>query len=153
MSGYEPKTIQSVEFLGVVISSHVASIPNIAFMHSVQPLKLSWPLKSSPILGQYPNRPWNDPNFFRVLNPKRSQWIKKYIIFIVINGIIDCSVVKETIKSSYFGPCKKLIYVFSVKSGDHFAGRIIPWLICKTFLYHLYDGRGLLTGFFFCLRE
>ena len=87
--------------------------------------------------------------FFRVLNPKRSQWIKKYIIIIVINGIMDCSVVKETIKSSYFGPCKKLICGFSVKSGDHFAGRIIPWLICKTFLYHLYDGRGLLTGFFF----
>lgn len=106
-------------------------------------------LKSSPILGLHPNRPWNDPNFFRVLNPKRSQWIKKYIIIVVINGIIDCSVVKETIKSSYFGPCKKLIYVFSGKSGDHFAGRIIPWLICKTFLYHLYDERGLLTGFLF----
>ena len=87
--------------------------------------------------------------FFRVLNPKRSQWIKKYIIIIVINGIMDCSVVKETIKSSYFGPCKKLICGFSGKSGDHFAGRIIPWLICKKFLYHLYNERGLLTGFLF----
>ena len=149
MSGYEPRTIQSVEFLGMVISSHVASIPHIAFMHSAQPLKWSWPLKSSPILGQNPNRPWNDPNFFRVLNRKRSQWIKKYIIIIVINGIMDCSVVRETIKLSYFGPCKKLSYGFSGKSGDHFAGRIIPWLICKTFLYHLYNERGLLTGFLF----
>ena len=39
---------------------------------------------------------------------------------------MDFSVVKETIKSSYFGPCKKLICGFSGKSGDHFAGRIIP---------------------------
>ena len=39
---------------------------------------------------------------------------------------MDCSVVRETIKLSYFGPCKKLIYVFCGKSGDHFAGRIIP---------------------------
>ena len=91
--------------------------------------------------------------FFRVLNPKRSQWIKKYIIIIVINGIMDSSVVKETIKSSYFGPCKKLICGFSGKSGDHFAGRIIPWLICKTFLYHLYNERGLFLDFFFCWRE
>ena len=90
--------------------------------------------------------------FFRVLNPKRSQWIKKYIIIIVINGIMDCSVVKETIKSSYFGPCKKLICGFSGKSGDHFAGRIIPWLICKTFLYHLYNERGLFLDFFFLLK-
>lgn len=152
MSGYEPRTIQSVEFLGVVISSHVASVPHIAFMHSAQPLKWSWLLKSSPILGQHPNRPWNDPNFFRVLNPKRSQWIKKYIIFIVINGIMDCSVVRETIKLSYFGPCKKLSYGFSRKSGDHFAGRIIPWFICKTFLYHSYNERGLFLDFFFLLK-
>ena len=130
-------------------------LPPSPMLHScilLNQLKWSWPLKSSPILGQHPNRLWNDPNFFRVLNRKRSQWIKKYIIIIVINGIMDCSVVRETIKLSYFGPCKKLIYVFCGKSGDHFAGRIIPWLICKTFLYHLYNERGLFLDFFFLLK-
>ena len=149
MSGYEPKTIQSVEFLGVVISSHVASVPHVAFMHSAQPIKMILTTEVIPNPGTTPKQTVKWSKFFRVLNRKRSQWIKKYIIIIVINEIMDCSVVRETIKLSYFGPCKKLSYGFSRKSGDHFAGRIIPWFICKTFLYHLYDGRGLLTGFLF----
>lgn len=152
MSGYEPKTIQSVEFLGVVISSHVASVPHVAFMHSAQPIKMILTTEVIPNPGTTPKQTVKWSKFFRVLNRKRSQWIKKYIIIIVINEIMDCSVVRETIKLSYFGPCKKLIYGFSRKSGDHFAGRIIPWFICKTLLYHSYNERGLFLDFFFLLK-